>query len=294
MPIKKSSLEKNLFYRLVKVFTILFPLMVVAVAYSRGYIKNSNLTENNIIYAVIAIVLYVMIINVVWGIFLYIVFGGMENDMIRATSAATQPVGPAANQAAAQNGNPAAAAGPLIFLVIIIIFIAVLSQQSETNLYGTSCTSKGKTGLYGTSGNCITCSDGDAVINPINNCSDDLAGVYCCNAGVRNNKYGTACTYNGKTGLYGTNGSCLTCSAGQNAVTDPRDSSCSNGIAGVYCCISGGNGGSKCIPTGCNKEWRCVGSYYAGNRQISVNGCFPASISGNTYSGWSGTCRQCP
>jgi len=110
--------------------------------------------------------------------------------------------------------------------------------------------------------------------------------------------YGAACTTSdGKTGLYDTNGDCYTCSVG-TAVTNPINNNCSNGIAGVYCCgtangNNGGNGGSKCIPTGCGSLWRCSGSYYLGGQQIRVNGCFPVRM-GDVYPDWTGTCRQCP
>jgi len=57
--------------------------------------------------------------------------------------------------------------------------------------YGSSCTgSDGRTGLYGTNGDCYTCPvDETVVTNPINNnCGNGVAGVYCC-ASSNNGEY---------------------------------------------------------------------------------------------------------
>jgi len=108
---------------------------------------------------------------------------------------------------------------------------------------------------------------------------------------IKNHTYGASCTANGKNGLYGTNGDCYTCSSGSTAATSRTSNSCSNGTNGVYCC-KGGNDG--CIATGCGHMWYCSGSYYIGGQEIRVPGlCFPIHPN-QVYSGWTGTCRQCP
>lgn len=48
-----------------------------------------------------------------------------------------------------------------------------------------------------------------------------------------------------------------------------------------------------CISTGCGNLWRCDGSYYLDGQQLSVHACLPRKA-GEIYSGWTGTCRQCP
>jgi len=303
MPIKKSFLEHNVFYRLIKVFTIIFPFLAFAIVYSKGYVTENNLSENNIIFAVIAIIAYIIIVSVGWGIFSYIVFGGVEDDTKKPVIAA-QPALAAADQAALKQAAANQAAGPLVAFLVIIIFIVIIFALSDgtgfdlEHTYGTACTAGGKTGIYGTNANCITCSAGsNAVTDAVGNCSKNaVAGVYCCSSSGSNDgnggnggthAYGTACSAGGKNGLYGTNGSCLTCSSTQKAVTDPSGSGgCSNGVAGVYCC-------SQCIPTGCGRDWHCVGSYYVGNQHLDFNGCLPVRA-GEIYSSWSGTCRQCP
>src|SRR3989344_1557849 len=57
----------------------------------------------------------------------------------------------------------------------------------------------------------------------------------------------------------------------------------------------GGNKNSQCIPTGCGSLYRCSGDYYLSGVRTGVTGCFPlGSRPSDIYSGWSGTCRQCP
>jgi len=256
MPIKKSYLEQKWCYRVAKVFFLILPLLVAAIVFLNGKINIFDISQKNIlgilqknivyiIYIAIGLVLYFLILKAIWRIFLYIAFGGLEDDTRKKGSEATQSVNPATQLVV-----------PIIILVAVFA-IAVLSQTGYIKL---------------------------PRIN--------------LNSGQSSHTYGASCTSSGgKTGLYGTNGDCYTCSGG-TAVTNPINNNCSNGIAGVYCCgtaggNNGGNGGSKCISTGCGSSWYCSGSYYLGGQQIRVNGCFPVRM-GDVYPGWSGTCRQCP
>ncbi len=262
MPIKKSSLEKKWYYRVAKVFFTILPLFVVVAALFKGYIKIGSITAKNIavilqkntdyiVYAVVGLVLYYLILKIVWRTFIYLVFGGIEDDTFKKVSSEVQPA------------NPASQVIPII-IIILVFAVFALSQNGYIKLPQID-PYFGKT-------------------NP-----------------VKIHTYGTSCTTSdGKTGLYGTNGNCYSCSSG-SAATNPLSNNCSNGTAGVYCCsTSGGNNGEKktekCIPTGCGTLWRCSGNYYVGDKQISVNGlCFPSGMRpAEIYSGWSGTCRQCP
>ena len=206
MPIKKSSLEQKWYYRIAKVFFLWVPpLLVAAVLFLLIYTDMSGISPENIvvllqqdspyfIYAAIGLVSYFLILKIIWRGFLYIAFGGLEDDTKKKDSEATQSVNPAAQSVA-----------PFIILAVVFA-IAVLSQTGyiklpkidldsgqfnpiESHPYGASCTtSDGKTGLYGTNGDCYTCSGGTAVTNPINNnCSNGIAGVYCCGTANGNN-----------------------------------------------------------------------------------------------------------
>jgi len=200
MPIKKLFLEQKLFYRLAKVFFSILPFLVAAV-YLKGYINIYDISQKNIaailqkdsvyiIYVIIGLVLYFPILTGIWRIFLYIAFGGLEDDIEKRDNKVAHKV-----NAADQSIAP-------IIIIVVVIALALLYQQgyfklprinpsSEklTHTYGASCTSSnGKTGLYGTTGNCHTCSEGTAVTNPINNnCSNSIAGVYCCGTASNNN-----------------------------------------------------------------------------------------------------------
>ncbi len=263
MSIKKSSLEQKWYYRVARVFFLILPLLAAGVLFLKGYISIPDISQKDILdtlqknsvyiaYVVIGLISYFLILNLIWKLFLYIVFGGLEDDT-KSVNSANQSV------PVKQKPEPIAQLVPIIILLGLIAVYALsqtgyiklprinFNPEQSSHTYGTSCTnSDGKTGLYGTSGDCLSCSDGTAVTNPINNnCSNGIAGVYCCGAASENN---------------------------------------------------GGNEGSKCIPTGCGSLWRCSGSYYISGVRISVNAaCFPSGYRpSDIYSGWSGTCRQCP
>lgn len=254
MPIKKSTLEKSLLYRIIKICFLIIPLIVIATLFFKGDIVIPEITQKNLaeviqknivylIYLVIGLILYYLILKIVWRGFLYLAYGGLEDDTVKKGSVMDK----------AQQANQVAAPIIVLIIIIVIVFLFQTGQLKMSDLnfnkkssqtYGTVCTSNGKSGLYGTNGSCITCSGGTAVTSPINsNCSKSLAGVYCCGSGDNNN--------------------------------------------------NNNNNNNTCIPTGCGKYWRCDGSYYIGNQQISVHTCLPMPA-GQIYSGWTGTCRQCP
>jgi len=195
MPIKKSSLEQKWYYRIAKVFFLILPLLVVFFIFLSGKRNLSDIFQKNItdilqknivyiIYVVIGLVFYYLILKWIWRGFLYLIFGGLEDDTKKNDSETAQPVNSSAQQAV-----------PFIILAVILA-IAVLFQmryiklpkinlnpEQPNHVYGASCTtSDGKKGLYGTNGTCYACSNnGTAVTNPINNnCSSGIAGVYCC------------------------------------------------------------------------------------------------------------------
>jgi len=205
MSIKKSYLERKWYYRVAKVFFLILPFLVAVILLNKKIIffgisqKNiAGILQGNILYIIyiaIGLVLYFLILKAIWKIFLYIAFGGLEDDTIKEGSKATQSVNPATKSVA-----------PLIILLIFFAIAALFqmgyiklpkinpnpeesSTSGESNhTYGTSCkTSDGKKGLYGKNGTCYTCSDGTAVTNPINNnCSNGISGVYCCSSSTSN------------------------------------------------------------------------------------------------------------
>lgn len=219
MPIKKSSLEKKWYYRVAKILFLLIPIIVIVFLFLNNRIDISNLPkgnisdilQNDIVYIIGGLILYFIVISAIWRIFLYIAFGGLENDTRKINAnAIQQSVSPV------PQSTPAKVIGPIIVIIFCIAIFAIAFSQTNTNpfkthIYGTACTtSDGKTGLYGTNETCYTCSaDSTAVTSPVNNCSDGIAGVYCCNAGNNNggNNGGSKCVPTGCGALWRCSGS---------------------------------------------------------------------------------------
>lgn len=211
MSIKKSSLENKWYYRVAKIlFLALFPLLFL-VFFLNGKVDINNLSSENIqnllkgsvVYAVVGLVLYYLVLIGMWRGFLYIVFGGLKDDTKKKGNGATQSSMPVTSKQ-----SKAMQIIPIVIAVCIFVVIG-LSQAGYIKLP-----------------------------------KIDIDNV------VGDHTYGSACTANGKSGLYGTNGNCYTCSGSGVARTSRINSNCSNGTAGVYCC-SGGNNNDGCIATGC-------------------------------------------
>jgi hypothetical protein len=183
MPIKKSFLEQKWYFRLLKILYSVLPI-AAAFIFLNGKINIGgisqkiilDLLQNNIVYIIFAVIGFVIYYSAIPRIFLYLVFGGVEDD----TKLINPDVPPVIRKSSA--------AAPIIIILIIIIFSVIYqmgffsSLHFGGNSYGSACTnSKGVRGIYGTDGNCYTCSNnGRAVTNPQGNCSSGEAGVYCC------------------------------------------------------------------------------------------------------------------
>ena len=271
MPIKKSVLEKKWYYRISKVFFLIAPLLVGAYLFFEK--------KFNPFYIGGGLIAYYFLLVTVWRIFLYIVFGGLENDI----PGKANTVAPAGATTGVQSTDKNSI-GPIIFTIFLFICIfAVLfatgviklpenllknipgfknipspvkttentsNSTKTTHQYGAVCYSENKKGLYGKDGNCYTCSSGTATTNPIGNCSNGISGIYCCGISSKPN-----------TNTNNTNG--------------------------------------RCVPTGCGNFWRCTGYLYdyTTGQRMDIDSCFPAPV-GKLYEGtvweWNGTCRQCP
>jgi len=91
MPIKKSQLEQKWYYRVAKAFFLILPIVIVIIfllGLLGGKINICDPSPNNIldilqkyiVYIVVGLLLYYLILNAIWRLFLYIVFGGLEDD----------------------------------------------------------------------------------------------------------------------------------------------------------------------------------------------------------------------
>lgn len=191
MSIKKSFLEQKLYYRILKVFFWALPLIIGLVFYFQdGVIFLGVLTEN-IIFVIIGYIAYILIIKGIWRLVLYIGFGGLEDDTKKKIETVVQPVG--ITQSVQTSNQTGPIVGVILFIIIVFIIVFFMNGSGTNpfnsfggNTYGSACTnSKGVKGLYGTNGNCITCSSGSSeATNPIGNCSAGVSGVYCCSSGT--------------------------------------------------------------------------------------------------------------
>ncbi len=138
MPIKELFLEQKWYYRVAKVFFSILPLLVAVVLFLKGYINIRGISEKNIldilqknsvyiVYAVIGLVLYFLILKVIWRGFLYIAFGGLEDDTEKKVIVVAQSVNPAVQPASVQDNGLG-----LLFLIIIIIIATYFMSPSDT------------------------------------------------------------------------------------------------------------------------------------------------------------------
>jgi len=87
MPIKKSSLEQKWYYRVAKVFFLILPILAIFLLLNgkvnicdTSQKSTLDILQKNIVYIVIGLTSYFLILIAVWRLFLYIVFGGLEDD----------------------------------------------------------------------------------------------------------------------------------------------------------------------------------------------------------------------
>lgn len=136
MTIKKSSLEGRWYYRVAKVFFLILPLLILfflllsillgkrIVACS---IVQSNFSEfplDYFVFIAIGLALYYVLLKWIWKGFLYIAFGGVEDDMKKDYARAI-PVKP--------ERNKAAQAIPLI-ITLILLALMFLSAMGYITL----------------------------------------------------------------------------------------------------------------------------------------------------------------
>jgi hypothetical protein len=122
MPIKKSSLEQKWYFRVIKALLLLLPLLFALIVFLNGKANFCGVLQNKIldlslqkiIYILIWLVLYYLGLTVIWRLFLYIVFGGLEDDTQQKGSGQPTPEATKRSKIAR-----------IIPFIIALIFIAV-------------------------------------------------------------------------------------------------------------------------------------------------------------------------
>jgi len=168
MSIKRSFLESKWYYRIARVIFLWVPPVLVVVGIILVIISNMSgksleditvvLQSNRsiIIYTLIGLFAYLLILKGIWRGFLYIVFGGVEDDTKPKVIAVAPPVGQVSQPMVAQDGSAAmvnylkqaeqkrSEGVTWIILIIIVIWIAYYYSSTPSS-YTTGGGSKTKT-----------------------------------------------------------------------------------------------------------------------------------------------------
>lgn len=132
MAIKKSSLEKKLLYRASKVFFLTLPILAILLLLN-GKINVCDtsqksaldILQKNIVYIAVGLTSYFLILMVVWRLFLYIVFGGLEDDTKKEEN----------NQLAQVKSRPSKMMQLIPILIALAVFIIfILSEMGYVTL----------------------------------------------------------------------------------------------------------------------------------------------------------------
>lgn len=124
MPIKKSSLEQKWYYRIAKTLFLILPFIVIiffllskkTIVCDVLPVDILDILQHDISYIVMGLVLYFLILILIWKIFIYIVFGGIEDDTQRKESGQAQ----SANQ-------PESKSVKIVRLIAIIIILGAFA-----------------------------------------------------------------------------------------------------------------------------------------------------------------------
>lgn len=166
MPILQSHLNKHWYYRLSKVIVLLLPILVVASAFFAKEIPINRLSNATYGWAV-GLMAYYVTVAVVWRMFLYIFFGGLQDDTKKkaAEPSATPTVVQIAPAAQPPVNRSASGVGIFLFMLIMFIFIAIAIAASQSSSSGSSSSSstttkKSSTRAYCNPGNTYNYSSG--------------------------------------------------------------------------------------------------------------------------------------
>lgn len=164
MAIKKSTLEQKWYYRLAKVFFLILPFLIAILFILRKRIvvcssliqeNFFDLSPNYIIFIAVALILYFLFLKWIWRGFLYIVFGGSEDDKKDSSGAISQSVNSNIKSTSVRNG------GLLLLLIVIIVLLLItyfnINRPKQFNTFIQSLPSINGESSSGGGGSKITC-----------------------------------------------------------------------------------------------------------------------------------------
>lgn len=132
MSIKKSSLERKWYYRVLKVLLLILPLIFILIFLLNGKVIVCNVLQKDVlnflqryfVYLTIGLALYYLILEIIWRSFFYIAFGGFVDDTKK---------GEVDQQSEGRKSNKMASLIPLI-IILVVIAIALLSRMGYITL----------------------------------------------------------------------------------------------------------------------------------------------------------------
>lgn len=148
MPIKKSSLEQKMSYRITKVFLLILPLLFLVFIVLKEKMENPfldifSILGENIVYVAVGSVAYYIILKIAWKIYFYIAFGGLEDDIKKKIEVVTQPVGSVAQSAPQPSSTQDNSLGILFIIIIIVFIISYFVYGASTQTSTSTRTSSG-------------------------------------------------------------------------------------------------------------------------------------------------------
>lgn len=221
MPIKKSLLEQKWYYRIAKIIFLWIPLILVFAVISFTIFSDMSgksleditivLQDNSyfLIYSLIGLALYLLILAGIWRGFLYVVFGGLEDDMRPKIIAAVPPTGQVSQPIIPQDSSVAVVnylkeaerkkSEAVTWIILIILFIWIAVYYSSTPSTPSTSTSGG--GSSKTS-NCIPTGCGS---------NWQCSGTYYSSSGAQKSISGCYASKTSVTSLNSWSGICRQC-----------------------------------------------------------------------------------
>lgn len=152
MPIKKSKLEGLWYYRVIKTIILLAPLLIGLYSYGMGYVNFDLLLIKGfsvILQIIGVIILYYIGVSVIWRIVLYVVFGGLENDMKPKIVSSVQGKTPPPTMVSTENNGEAIVQKVIeqqdkrrgemimwIIFIICVVFVAIYGNRHSSFVPG--------------------------------------------------------------------------------------------------------------------------------------------------------------
>jgi hypothetical protein len=142
MSIKKSFLEQKWYYRVAKMFYWLLPLLILAFDFFGYLVGSDSAYIGYFVSTLFGLIPYYLIVYGIWRVFLYIKFGGLENDTkkkVVPVVQVAQVVQPAGSTVSAPTPAQPPTKGPVHIIIEGLISLFLLGLFGYLAVYTLSC-----------------------------------------------------------------------------------------------------------------------------------------------------------